>query len=224
VRNQPLPVGRLSWPVVVLFAASVARAADAEQRVFAVSVDGKPAGEYRVAVRVADDGTETVNCTAAVQVRYLLGHYHYNYQGAEVWKGGRLVRLDADSDDDGTRNAVRAAVGANGLRITVNRGAAQSAPAGAWPTTYWRLPVGVRGGQSLTLLDVDTGKPLTARLDEVGPARLTAAGRPLDCTRYRVTGQAQAELWFDARGRLVREETVEDGHKTVLELKGLRRE
>src|SRR5262245_19594793 len=215
MRNKSLAACRLSWPVVILLAVPAARAADTEQRVFAVSVDGKAAGEYRTTVRADDDGTETVTCSAAVQVRHLLGQYRYSYQGTEVWKGGKLVRLDAASDDDGTRHVVRATAGSDGLRVTVDNGPARAAPAGVWPTTYGRLPAGGQGGQSLTLLDVDTGKLLAARLEAVEPARLTVAGRRLDCTRYRVTGQAQAELWFDARGRLVREETVEDGHKTV---------
>jgi hypothetical protein len=194
-----------------------ARAADTEQRVFTVLVDGKPAGEYRVTIRI-DDGTATMTGNAAVHVRHALGQYRYTYQGTEVWKGGRLQRLDAASDDDGKACAVRATAEADGLRVAAN-GRAQTVRPDAWPTTYWQLPPAERRDQPLTLLDVDTGKPLTARLSALGPVRLTVAGQPLEATRYRVTGQAQAELWYDAQGRLVRQETVEDGHKTVLELR-----
>jgi hypothetical protein len=207
------------WLAAVPLAAC---AADAEQRVFTVLVDGKPAGEYRVTIRVGDDSTATMTGSAAVHVRHALGQYRYGYQGTEVWKGGRLQRLDAASDDDGKACAVRATAAADGLRVTAN-GRAQTVRPDAWPTTYWQLPPAERRDQPLTLLDVDTGKPLTARLSAGGPVRLVVAGRPLEATRYRVTGQAQAELWYDAQGRLVRQETVEDGHKTVLELREVQR-
>ena len=206
----------------LLFALPTARAGDPEQRLFTVRVDGKPAGEYRMAIRTGDDGAEVMTGSAAVHVKHLLGQYRYSYEGTEVWKDGRLQLLDAVSDDDGKRATVHAAVEATGMRVVVN-GQSRTARPDAWTTTYWRLPpAGVRG-PALALLDVDTGESLTARLEVVGPTRLMVAGRPLDCTRYRVTGQAQAELWYDAQGRLVRQETVEDGHKTVLELREVRR-
>jgi hypothetical protein len=215
--------GRAAWLGLcwLTIAPPPARPAGPEQRVFTVLVDGRPAGEYRLTVGADADGTETMTGVAAVRVRHVLGQYRYSYQGSEVWKDGRLVRLDAATDDDGKKCDVRAAAEAAGLRVEAN-GQARLAPLDSWPTTYWRLPPTERRGRPLTLLDVDTGQSLAARLDAVGPARLTVAGRPLDCTRYRVTGQAQAELWFDAQDRLVRQETIEDGHKTVLELRDVR--
>jgi hypothetical protein len=219
----------MNWSRVLLIVLAVAlaspsfvRTAETEHRVFAVQVDGKTAGEYRMTVTVGDDGGERLTCTAAVRVKHILGQYRYDYQGKEVWHGGRLQQLDAASDDDGTKHAVRAVAGSAGLQVTVDGKAQSAIPFDAWPTTYWRLPSGAKAAPALTLLDVDTGKPLVARFDLVGPAKATIAGRSADCTHYRISGQAQAELWFDARGRLVRQETVEDGHKTVLELSSVR--
>jgi Family of unknown function (DUF6134) len=208
--------------LALALAAGAARAEDQDVRVFIVLVDGKPAGEFRLTVHTGDDGTETVTATAAVRVKLLLGSYHYHLQSTEVWTGGRLRSLDAASDDDGTKHAIRATATADGLRVTAD-GREHGARPDAWPTTYWRLPAALRAGQPLPLLDVDTGRALTARLVPVGPERLTVGGRTSDVSHYRVSGQAQAELWYDGRGRLVREETVEDGHKTVLELRELGR-
>ena len=72
------------------FAVSSAPAADTEQRLYDVSVDGKPAGDFRLTVRTADDGTETATAVAAVNIRFILGGYRYAYRGTEVWAGGRL--------------------------------------------------------------------------------------------------------------------------------------
>ena len=202
---------------VIVATPSLVRSADKEQRVFAVTVDGKPAGEYRMTITV-DDGWEQLTCSAAVRVKHLVGQYRYSYHGTEIWRGGRLQQLDAASDDDGIRHTVRAVTDLAGLHVTVDGKAQPDHRPGAWPTTYYRLPDGAKSATSLSLLDVDTGKVLAVRLSLVGQAKVTIADRPMDCTHYRVSGQAQAELWFDAPGRLVREETVEDGHKTVLEL------
>src|SRR5438045_2304411 len=75
--------------------------------------------------------------------------------------------------------------------------------------------------RTLSWLDATAGRALAGRLQRVGPARLIVSGQTIDCTHYRVTGQAQADLWYDARDRLVRQETLEDGHRTVLVLKEL---
>src|SRR5262245_5462509 len=108
-------ITRWVWLGVVLLTGPATRAADPEQRVYTVLVDGKPAGEYRTTLRTDDDGSETVTCAASVHVRHLLGQYHYSYQGTEVWKGGKLQRLDAVSNDDGKKNAVRATADTGGL-------------------------------------------------------------------------------------------------------------
>ncbi len=207
--------------LILVALAGPARAADAETRVFAVLVDGQPAGEYRLAVSTADDGTESVSCTAAVRVRHLLGGYRYSYRGTEEWKAGRVQRFDAASDDDGKKGRVHAAAEANGVRVAAGGSSVVTTP-DVWPTTYWRLPAAGKPGP-VTVLDADTGTVRAGRLEAVGPARLTVAGRPAEATRYRVVGPAPADVWYDARGRLVRQETVEDGHKTVLELREIQR-
>jgi hypothetical protein len=35
---------------------------------------------------------------------------------------------------------------------------------------------------------------------------------------YKLTGKVNVDLWYDGSDRLVRQEWVESGHKTVLEL------
>jgi hypothetical protein len=44
------------------------------------------------------------------------------------------------------------------------------------------------------------------------------AGANVQCAHWRVAGGAQVDLWYDGFDRLVREESLEDGHKTLLEL------
>ena len=202
------------WLVV-----TAASRAGVETRAFTIFVDGKSAGACRLTF---DDDSGTTSGHAAVQVRHVLGTYRYHFDGTEVWKDGRLQQLHSDTNDNGKKCTIEATAGQTGLRVVAN-GRTSVLRAQAWPTTYWRLPPAKLRDQPLTLLDTDTGQALAARLQVVGPARMIVAGQTIDVTHYRVTGQAEADLWYDAQDRLVRQETLEDGHRTILVLRELQR-
>jgi hypothetical protein len=213
------------WATIFVVAAigpSAASAADAEIRIFAVQVDGRAAGEFRLIVRTDDDGTETATAAASVQVRQLLGAYRYTFRGSETWKASRLQRLDAISDDNGKKHTVAAVATESNLRVTVD-GITRSVRPDVWPTTYWRMPTGMKSGQAIALLDADTGEEISAKLETVGPAKATVLDKPTDCTRITITGPASGMLWYDGRGRLVAQQTTEDGHTTVLSLREIQR-
>ena len=70
-------------------------------------------------------------------------------------------------------------------------------------------------------LDVDTGREFNGTLQYVGPGQLQVSGQALNVAHWRVIGDRPVELFYDASERLVREEFVEDGHRTVLELKNV---
>jgi hypothetical protein len=108
------------------------------------------------------------------------------------------------------------------LRVTASGKTALMQP-DVWTSSYWRMPAPALRGVPLRLLDVDTGKTLAVRFDVLGTVRLAVAAQTIDCTQCRVSGQSQAELWYDAQRRLVRQVSVEDGHRTVLDLKEVRR-
>jgi hypothetical protein len=48
-------------------------------------------------------------------------------------------------------------------------------------------------------------------------------GQAIAGSRYKVTGKdVAAEWWFDATGRVIRQEMRWDGHKVILELTGVK--
>ena len=51
-----------------------------------------------------------------------------------------------------------------------------------------------------------------------GAKALTVADQRLTCSRWRITGGVEVELWFDSQGLLVRQVGMEDGHHTELRL------
>jgi hypothetical protein len=188
-------------------------------RTFAVLVDGKPAGEYHLAIRPAPDGGTVVESAGDFRSGRLITARHFTFHATETWRDGKLQRLEANSTLGGRKSAVVAEAADGALRVRVNGGPAVAARADAWVTTYWGLPAAHRRNGPLTVLDADTGKEVPAKLQPVGTETLTLAGRDVACNHYRLTSAVSADLWFDSAGRLVRQETVEDGHRTVLELR-----
>jgi len=203
---------------------SRAAGADSEGRDFAVNVDGKRAGDYGVTIQGRDDGILTITCQATVKVTVLgITAYKYSYSGMEVWKGHRLQRLETTCDDDGKQYAVAARAEGNGLVVRVN-GEEHKTRGDVWLTSYLRLPEAPRRNQTLPLLDADSGRDLNGTLKGMGTEAISVAGASQSCSHYRmsVAGGNEVDLWYDAQERLVREEYVEDGHRVVYELVGLR--
>ena len=229
--------------VVCLTAASAdagePRDVERQTREFKISVDGTARGSSTVQFRRRDDGTDSIQGESEVRVTVLAHRYAYKGAGSEVWQGGRLIAKDNSADYNGKRYLVKAISAPNGLQVTVN-GVASQVDAEAWVTSYWQLPerlllpgptertADATAAESrrpekaesriVTLLDSDRGRILRGELQCVGEDAVMVAGRPISCTHYRITGDVQVDVWYDASRRLVRQESLEWRHKTVLEL------
>jgi hypothetical protein len=212
----------LAVALAVLAGASAARAADLETRDLAVRVDGKPAGEVHMTIHRQDDGVTQVSCDTDVKVKILFVSYAYRYRGREIWKDGRLQRFSSTCNDDGKHFEVSAVAEEGGLRVSVN-GRERLMPAHTWLTSYWTLPdAKVREGV-VPLLDADNGRELECRIQHVGTQQMAVLGQVQNVNHYRLTGKVQVDLWYDGAERLVRQEWMEEGHRTVLELMRIRR-
>lgn len=210
--------------VVCLGAPLLAMAADVEVRDYTITVDGKRGGEYHMTIQRQDDGTVSMTGQADVKLSFLGGlkTYTYSYRGTEVWKDGKLMNLSSSSNDDGKQFTVTAAAEANGVRVKSN-GQERVTKSDVWLTTYWQLPKAGQRNGAVPLLDADSGRDINANLTYVGVSPANAAGQVQNYARYRLTGGVQVELWYDGAERLVRQEWVEDGHKSILELTRIRR-
>jgi len=198
------------------------RAADSETREFAVLVDGKPAGNARMAIQQQDDGTTVVSSDTNVVVKILIKKYVYTCQAREVWKDGRLQQASSQCNDDGKQYQVSAVAQADGMHVRVN-GRERTTKSDVWLSSYWTLPNAKLRNQVIPVLDIDNGRDMQVRLQHLGAAQIAVAGQMQNVQHYRLTGTVRIDLYYDANERLVRQEWVEEGHPTVLELKGVRR-
>ncbi len=220
--------GRRWWSVVVCAVLSLgagvqASVAKAETRDFAVYVDGRKSGEVHMTFDRQDDGTTAVSCDTDVRVGAIITLYHYSYHGREFWKDGRLQRFESKANDDGKEMAVTAAAADDGLRVRNNDGE-HTASADAWPTSYWAQPDPKLADQTIPLLDADTGHDLEAKVQFLGLEKFGPDGQQQTVQHVGLTGKGVGmDLWYDESGRLVRQEWVEQGHRTVIDLTRVRR-
>jgi hypothetical protein len=223
VRKCPTVWRWLACALAVLFSAVASvRAADSETRAFVVKVDGKPAGHANMTIQQQDDGTTIVSCDTTVRVRVLIKTYTYTCRTRETWKGGRLQQLVSQCNDDGKQFQVSAAAQADGIHVHVN-GREHVAKAESWVSSYWTLPDAKLREGIIPVIDADNGRDMQGRLQFIGTAQITTAGQVQNVQHYRFNGPNAIDLYYDAAQRLVRQEWVEDGHPTVLELTRVQR-
>lgn len=214
-----LAVGTLAAMVLVC---PPVRAADIETRDFVVLVSGKVAGDVHMTIHRQDDGTIAMRCDTDIQVNQIFGKYRFIYRGMEVWKDNRLLRFESSTDDNGKRYIVSASAEKEGIRLRVNNDE-RMARSNVWLTTYWCLPDPKLRNGVVPLLDADNGRDVDSKLAYVANEKMRVLGREVTLNHYRLTGKVQIDLWYDGTDRLVRQEWVEQGHKTVLELTRVRR-
>jgi YD repeat-containing protein len=203
--------------VAIVVLMPIVRADDVEQRQFAMVLDGRRVGEYHVKITQQADGAVVMSGQGQMQYNQPGLVSTYRYRGSEVWKEGRLLRLDSTSGDDSKETNVSAVAEGDEVRITV-AGQQRTVPGPVWVTTYWHLPSEETRAKALTILDADNGNTLTGQVERLGTGQVIANGRALSCMRYRLSGAARVDLWYDGQDRLVRQEWAQDGRRVVLEL------
>jgi hypothetical protein len=220
---RPLGGSGLIVLAALAFCENAAPAADVETREFTVSVDGRRAGDAQMTIHRADDGTLSMHCDTEIKVKAgPFRVYSYKYRGRETWKDGRLVRFQSTCNDDGKHFDVQAEAREDGLHVWVNS-EEHITSVDVWLTSYWQEPDRKRYDAVVPLLDADCGRDLDARVHFVGTEQQIVEGRAQEVKHFLLSGKVQVDVWYDAAGRLVRQEWLEEGHRTKLDLKHIRR-
>jgi hypothetical protein len=186
----------------------------AEERTFAVTIDGRPAGELIVAFQARTDGTMAVTVRADYRAERPTP-IAFEYRGTEAWKDGRLVRLEGLGIEDRHKGGITlvAGKGAYALKAGVKEVSVRDE---VWPTTGAMMP---DPDAKPLVVDVITGDVLRAKVEKVGADRVTVAGKPVPVTRYRVTaGGNRWDVWYDAGQRLAKRVWTRDGRTVAAEL------
>ncbi|MEM9147174.1 MAG: DUF6134 family protein [Pseudomonadota bacterium] len=175
-----------------LGAAPLVRADNRAERLFRILRGGSDIGRHQLAVTPGAEGLE-VAIDIDIRVRVLgITAYRYSLTNREVWKDGALVRLDSQTDDDGTDERVTLRRSGDLLEID-GTGYSGTAPISAATTSYYAP-------------DFVTRRPWIS----------TQSGQPLDIAtevrnggslkRVIVTGDLEKTIVYDANGEWVASE------------------
>jgi len=206
--------------------ASLARADHIEKREYTIFINKKDAGRSWLRIVTKENGTEEVTgaADATVKVGPFTG-YSYKAETAETWKDGRLIKLHTVATEDGKTTAVAADADGKQLHLQINGKSAGMISPEVWVSSYWKLADRKYHNKDVPILDSDTGKEMTGRLEYKGTEPVKVGAKVEDCYMFKVTGiPIEIKLWFDRHHRLVRQEFTEKGYHTIIQLDTIRRQ
>lgn len=159
-----------------------AQPAGEQQWNFKVTLDGDPIGEHRFRLSAAEAGTSHLESSARLAVKVLgVPLYRYRHEAREQWRGDCLVRVAADTDDDGERSTVREEF-------------APDAPC-TRSFAYWNRAILA----STQLLDPQSGRLETVQITRGEDGTVTVRGQPRAATRWRIAGPRHPiDVWYAA--------------------------
>ncbi|MGE3332370.1 MAG: DUF6134 family protein [Rhodospirillaceae bacterium] len=170
-----------------------------DQIAFDVERNGTPIGRHIVHFEQTEAGLKSrSDVEMAVDVLFFRA-FSYRYQADAVWREGGLDRLTVDINDNGQRSYLTAQRA--GEKLWVSRdGRVFEAAAGLYPSEHWDAGV-VKQQRVLNTL---TGKINHVAIQPEGRDPVETERGTIAATRYRYTGDLDAEVWYDDAGRWVK--------------------
>lgn len=165
---------------------------------YSIRKEGEPIGQERVTInRDGDAALVEVRTTTRAKVLFL--EFHYEHSRREEWQGGKLVRMGADTDDDGTKSKLEAVRGDNGWTMTVN-GQTTERAGDPLPLTLWGRAILDRK----ELFSIIDAKPYRVQVAALGSETVTVDGQAQQAEHFRITGDVERDLWYGDDGYLLR--------------------
>jgi len=158
---------------------------------FDVFRNGNLIGNHLVNVR-REAGRTEVDVAIDFKVTFaFVPVFRYTHRNREVWNDGRLVSLETRTDDDGDNFYVSAKSDGERIRLRATTGDTVLPP-DVLTTSYWDRRM-VKRSQ---LINTQTGELAQLKVVELGREPVQVGGRSVEATRYRITGDLDAELWY----------------------------
>jgi hypothetical protein len=196
-----LPLAAIELAILGAILGALPAAAQTARTVsYSILKEGDPIGKE--VYDIAKEGERTI-VKLAVQsdVHILFLDFRYRHNRTEVWDGDHLVKLSADTDDDGSKHHVEAvADGQGGLTVTSDNKPILVA-ADSYPLSMWQKSI--VGHANLFAVESNDA-PYRVTFRDVGAETLTIGDRKLECEHYAMTGDVDRDLWYDADGMLAK--------------------
>ncbi|MEX0838014.1 MAG: DUF6134 family protein [Parvibaculum sp.] len=166
--------------------------AQAPALAFRVERGGTPIGTHRISFTQEGDAL-IVDIEINLAVTFgPLTLFHYEHRNREVWRGGKLVSLDTETDDDGHKYTVSARASDGGLAVTSSAHGSLTAPADIIPTSYWN-PATVT---QMQLLDTQAGRIVDVTVTPVATREVAVDGAAVTAREYEMAGDLKLRLLY----------------------------
>jgi hypothetical protein len=197
--------------VALALGANAAPGASTETLRFAIMRNGDQIGTHTVEInRGPKETSVSMSTDLAVKVMFVTA-YRLQFSTSEKWVGGKLVALNAESDDNGTKHKVSATLKPNGLEVDAD-GKTSTVDKNIIPATLWNPEV-VKRSQ---VLDPQDGEVLPLTVTDQGTEELTIDGRTVKAHHYVLKGKHAQDVWYDPQGRLVQSSLVAPDGSVIL--------
>ena len=211
----------LVWSLTMaLSMAAGATSIDTREWLFAVSLDDKPIGHHRFVLReqgASGASLRQLVSKARFNVKVLfVNAYRYEHDAKELWSGSCLRRIEAHTDDNGTRQNVSGAREGERFALEVDD---RSRELGRCVKTfaYWNPDI----LESSALLNPQTGDFVAVQVTSIGRDTLTVRGETVTAERYRIVGTSgageplQIDLWYSSQKDWLALEALTDGGRRL---------
>ena len=178
---------------------------------FAVLLDGSKIGYHRFQL-TEDDGQRRLTSEAKFDVRFLfINAFRYRHTNTEVWSGGCLERLEANTRANGkelTLSGLRADSG-----FVVDDGTEQNSLGDCVMTfAYWNPEF----LSQPRLLNPQSGEYLDVEIERVGEEPVVVRGEAVPASVYRITArQMEIKLWYSEDNEWLALESVAKGGRIL---------
>ena len=160
---------------------------------FEVLRNGGPIGQHTI--RIRQDGT-ALEAAIDVDIVVRVGPivlYRYALKARESWRDGAFASMESETNDDGTRQWVKATQAADHVAVEASGKAAVRLPANALPLTHWNILCMER-----PLFDPQDGTAVQSSVQPRGEETVPLAdGRTVRATRYALIGKVALDNWYD---------------------------
>jgi hypothetical protein len=196
--------------LVALLAPGLALASTEREWRFRVLLDGSDVGNHTF--RVSENGGERrVESDARFTVKFFfIDAYTYVHRARERWQGDCLSELDARTDDNGKRIAVRGE--GNGAAFEVEVPQFARLPGCVMTFAYWNPAM----LEQPRLLNVQTGELTEVRIEALGEEIVRVRGVATSARRYALHApKFRIDLWYAGDASWVQLESRTEGGRVL---------
>lgn len=198
--------------VLTSLCASITQASQEQAWHFRVFLDDKPIGTHRF--RLVDEGQRQVlQSEADFDVRlWFIEAYNYLHRNREVWQGGCLAEIDAQTDDNGRQQTVSGSRAEDGFRLLSSTQGERTLPPCVMTFAYWD-PAFLDQGR---LLNPQTGEYVAVTVEKIGTSRVPYQGQEVAAAGYRLTaGEVAIDVWYSSQRQWLALESITEGGRRL---------